>query len=115
MPGPRRLSRDVSGLALQAVITDTLLQERRLRDLPPAPAWVATGSALFGASACLLLVRRLRSAWIGAAAIGATTLVASVAAFRSGVVTPLAVPLVLLTMLAAVAAYGRGRLSAPPE
>ena len=69
VPGPGRLSAEVSGLALQGIIVNTLLQQRPLRDLPAVWVWPVVGMLLFATGFPVLWMGRLRVA-CGVAALG---------------------------------------------
>lgn len=114
-PGPGRLSRAVTGLALQAVITDTLLQGRRLRDVPPLLVWTTTAGVLLASMAALLLAGRGRQALLVSGAVAASAVVLAVAAFRAGWVAPIAAPVCLWMMAAGVAVGARRQLPRPPQ
>ena len=115
VPGPGRLTRAVSGLALQAVITDTLLQGRRLRDVPPLVAWTTTAGVLAISMAGLLLAGDSRRALFLAAGVAASAVLLAVAAFLAGWVAPVAVPVCLWLLASGVAAGARRRLPQPPQ
>ncbi|MEZ5417307.1 MAG: protein kinase [Vicinamibacterales bacterium] len=115
VPGPGRLTRAVSGLALQAVITDTLLQGRRLRDVPPLVAWATTAGVLAASMAGLLLAGRSRRALSIAAGTAGSAVLLAVAAFLAGWVAPVAVPVCLWLLASGVAVGARRRLPQPPQ
>ncbi|MGE3704734.1 MAG: protein kinase [Vicinamibacterales bacterium] len=111
VPGPRRLSAAVSGLALQGVTINTLLQRAELRDAPPAAAGVLGGVAAFAAGLSVLLVRRPRVGMLGVAGTLAVVLLAAQAAWLAGLMVPVVAPAVACMVAALVATGVRYRWS----
>jgi len=113
IPGPGRLSAEVSGLTLQGLVTHTLLARSALERLAPGVTWGAIGLAAFGAAWSMLWVSRWRTAFAAVLGVGVASLSAAAAAFAAGHVAPLAAPLLAWLIVVGVALVLRLRLPAP--
>jgi hypothetical protein len=113
IPGPGRLSAEVSGLTLQGLVTHTLLATSALERPAPGIAWGAIGLAVFGVAWSMLWVSRLRTAWAAVFCIGVTGVAAAAAAFAAERVVPLAGPLLVWLVVVGVVLALRLRLPAP--
>lgn len=113
-PAPGRLARDLSGLTLQGIAIDTLLQERPLRPLPGRVVWIGVAAMLTATVLALLWMTRLRTAWIASAGSLSIGVAVALAAFASGRVAPMAAPAVMWMTAAGIGLACRLRLPAPP-
>jgi CHASE2 domain-containing sensor protein len=115
IPGPRRLVADVSGLTLQAVIVDGLLQQRWLEAPPAWSIWLVVGAAVSASVLAALWVRRAAAVLATVTALILAATAASVLLLRVGVVVPLAAPAALLGVALGAALVLRGRMTKCPE
>jgi serine/threonine protein kinase len=114
-PAPGRLPAPLTGLALQGVITSTLLQGPAMRNAPGLWVWPLVGAFLAGATASLLWARRSLTGAAGALAALVAWVAATLVAFRLGVIAPVAAPVVLWVAASGGAVVARTRLSPVPE
>ncbi len=115
VPGPGRLSSEVSGLSLQGVITHTLLQDRPIADTPPGWVWFGTVVVLLAAVITIVWVRRLLTAAVICVGIIVAGLSVAQAALLVGYLSPLGAPALLWLVACGAALVLRSRLPAPPE
>ncbi len=114
IPRPGQLPSEVTGLTVQAVVTDTLLRGRQLGEARGAGVWLGVGLLLLGTALSLLWLPLIRG--LGAAAgIAVLGSAAAVFAFAAGVALPLATPLLLWAVVVGVGLWARSRLPAHPE
>lgn len=113
IPGPGRLSAEVSGLTLQGLVTHTLLARSALEPSAPAVTWGTIGLAVFGAAWSMLWVCRWRTAWTVVFCVGLAGVSAAAAAFAAGHMAPLAAPLLVWSIVVGAALLLRLRLPAP--
>jgi CHASE2 domain-containing sensor protein len=113
IPGPGRLSAEVSGLTLQGIVTHTLLTRSTLEPAAPVVTWGTVGLAAFGAAWSMLWVYRWRTAWSVVFGAGLAGVSAAAAAFAAGHVAPLAAPLLVWSIVVGAALLLRLRLPAP--
>ena len=114
VPRPGGWPVEVSGLTLQGLLASTLLQGRRLQEPSTWAAWLMGATVAFVVAGGALWLPR-RAAVIAAIVAVAGGVLFALAAFRAGLMMPLALPLLGWLTAAGLGAAFRTALPARPE
>lgn len=113
-PRPGHLATDITGLALQGLMANTVLQGQRLREVDAVWTRLATGGLVFGLAAALLWLPHPAAGLVGVSLLVTATLLAGLA-FRGGLVVDVAASLLLMAAAGGIALARRTGLPDRPE
>lgn len=115
VPGPRRLTMDVSGLALQGLVVNTLIAGGRLREASTLTSGAAAAVSAFTAAMVVLWFRRWRQVAVLLTAALAAGAAAVAIGWTGGIVVPVAVPLATGLLAGGFAVAVRRQWAMAPE
>lgn len=113
-PRPGQLASEITGLSLQGLITNTVLQGQRLRAVEVGGTRMTTGALVFGVAAALLWLPQPAAVLVALSLLVTAALLAAMA-FRGGLVMDVAASLLLMAAAGGIALVRRTWLPDRPE